>query len=96
MMRPSPKLILRTLTHGDWQRIDGLRCEPKVIDLSAFSFHWAMRWLRWNGYVERFWWYGLARRNRLPTYRITRAGRQALECADGNDGWKWIEEDSHG
>jgi hypothetical protein len=75
-MKKYPALILQVLyDHQRWQRLDGLRCESKVINLSGFAFRWSMRWLRWKGYVETFRDKSpLLSVRRLPYYRITPLG----------------------
>lgn len=66
---------LATIGGGMWQRIDGLRCEPKVINLTGFKFKWALRFLVWKKLVERG---AYKTRSGLRAYRITDAGRASL------------------
>jgi hypothetical protein len=60
---------LATVPAGRWQRIDGLRCEPRVIDLGDWEFWWALKRLRWARKIQQgeqcgaYW--------SMPTYRLT-------------------------
>jgi hypothetical protein len=64
-----------------WQREDGLRCEPGVIQLSGWRYAWTLWRLRRLRLIEREKFY--SGRRWLWAYRPTNAGRAALEGPEG-------------
>jgi hypothetical protein len=62
------------------QRVDGLRCDGRVINLGNWSFKWALSRLLRKGLIRRKTRLHFFRSlDALPYFAITDAGRRALE-----------------
>lgn len=74
-------MALCDMPEGCWQRVDGLKCEPGVIDLNWWQFKWALRRLSAAGLIDvqqfrQFW----ASCQKLKSYTATPAGRTAARA----------------
>jgi hypothetical protein len=58
---------LRDVPRGCWQRTDGLRCSPEVLNLGGWSYTWSIRVLLFLGLIETR---PSNDMRSLPTYRV--------------------------
>lgn len=71
--------VLATVPDRYYQRIDGLRCEPGVVERDWWFFRYRLRRMERAGLIDSIrtssWWPSC---DGMPAFRITEAGHSAL------------------